>query len=58
MNWDGEHYADIATKGYPRLDAYPSDDALGSYAFFPLYPMLIRAVGAVTGLQDDALTCR
>src|SRR5690349_580313 len=36
MNWDGEHYADLATQGYPQLGASPSDEALGAYAFFPL----------------------
>ena len=55
MNWDGEHYSDLATQGYPPLGANPSDDALGSYAFFPLYPMLIRALAAVTGLGVGSL---
>ena len=55
MNWDGEHYSDLATQGYPPLGANPSDDALGSYAFFPLYPMLIRALASVTGLGVGTL---
>ena len=37
--WDAEHYLDIATDGYSGTEM----------AFFPLYPMLIRAVGALTG---------
>jgi hypothetical protein len=34
-NFDGEHYTSIAVGGY----------GLGEYAFFPLYPILIRFVG-------------
>lgn len=37
--WDAEHYLGIATKGYSGTEM----------AFFPLYPMLIRIVGALTG---------
>ena len=55
MNWDGEHYEELATQGYPALGADASDDALGAYAFFPLYPMLIRALSAVSGLGVGTL---
>jgi hypothetical protein len=37
--WDAEHYIKIATDGYSGTEM----------AFFPLYPLLIRAVGALTG---------
>jgi Gpi18-like mannosyltransferase len=37
--WDAVHYLDIATVGYQGTDM----------AFFPLYPLLIRAVGALVG---------
>lgn len=37
--WDAVHYIDIATKGYQGTDM----------AFFPLYPLLIRIVGAFAG---------
>ncbi len=37
--WDAVHYLDIATKGYGGTDM----------AFFPLYPLLIRILGALTG---------
>lgn len=37
--WDAVHYLDIATKGYHGTDM----------AFFPLYPFLIRVVGALAG---------
>jgi Gpi18-like mannosyltransferase len=37
--WDAVHYIDIATRGYQGTDM----------AFFPLYPFLIRVVGALAG---------
>ncbi|HZZ66240.1 MAG TPA: glycosyltransferase family 39 protein [Candidatus Baltobacteraceae bacterium] len=37
--WDAVHYIDIATIGYHGTDM----------AFFPLYPLLIKALGALTG---------
>jgi hypothetical protein len=37
--WDAVHYIDIATRGYLGTDM----------AFFPLYPLLIRLLGAVAG---------
>lgn len=37
--WDAVHYLDIATQGYQGTDM----------AFFPLYPLLIRAIGALAG---------
>ncbi|MBV8066551.1 MAG: glycosyltransferase family 39 protein [Candidatus Eremiobacteraeota bacterium] len=37
--WDAVHYLDIATHGYQGTDM----------AFFPLYPLLIRIVGALAG---------
>ncbi|HEY1428757.1 MAG TPA: mannosyltransferase family protein, partial [Candidatus Tumulicola sp.] len=37
--WDAVHYIDIATRGYLGTDM----------AFFPLYPLLIKLVGAVAG---------
>jgi hypothetical protein len=37
--WDAEHYIRIATDGYSGTEM----------AFFPLYPLLIRAIGALTG---------
>ncbi len=45
-NWDGVWYADIASKGY----THNPDE--GSYVvFFPLYPLLGRAVMKLTGLD-------
>ncbi|BDE06324.1 hypothetical protein WPS_16000 [Vulcanimicrobium alpinum] len=37
--WDAEHYLGIAAQGYSGTEP----------AFFPLYPLLIRALGALTG---------
>lgn len=39
-NWDAEHYTIIATQGYEGAN----------WAFFPLYPLLVRGWAAVTGL--------
>ena len=40
-NWDGQHYALLADRGY---QGHPH-----SHAFFPLYPMTIRAVQLILG---------
>jgi hypothetical protein len=54
--WDGWWYRQIAEHGYdPRLVPVQGGDGHwsmeeNSAAFFPLYPALIRAVSAVTGL--------
>ncbi|MFC1401689.1 MULTISPECIES: hypothetical protein [Streptacidiphilus] len=51
--WDGGFYLDIATHGYPHGFSYdPSGKLTGNtLAFFPLYPMLVRAVHEVTRLD-------
>jgi hypothetical protein len=46
FRWDSNWYGRIAQLGYEYLPDEPS-----SVAFFPLYPMCIRAVGAMTGAQ-------
>jgi hypothetical protein len=50
--WDGRLYTQIAAQGYPHGFTYtPSGQLTGNnLAFFPLYPLLIRAVHATTGL--------
>ncbi|HET8616357.1 MAG TPA: hypothetical protein VFL94_12590 [Actinomycetales bacterium] len=49
--WDGQWYEQIATRGYP--DGLPLNDSghvdYNSWAFFPLFPALVRLVMA-TGL--------
>ncbi len=54
MSWDAGWFVRVATEGYPHGYAY---DAAGQvtgngFAFFPLYPGLIRA-GILTGLSGD-----
>lgn len=46
--WDGQWYTQIANKGY---DYQP--EKRSSVAFFPLYPLLGRAVAFVTGLRTE-----
>lgn len=46
--WDGAYYRDIARDGY-RYDP----DKQGVIAFFPAYPMLIRAGVALTGARVE-----
>ncbi len=50
--WDGQWYQRIAEGGYP--DRLPVDDAgqlqQNEWAFYPMFPMLARALMALTGL--------
>lgn len=43
--WDALYYSDIARNGYPEPTGAPVFHA----AFFPLYPLLVRAVTPITG---------
>jgi hypothetical protein len=46
--WDGRWYLRIVTGGYPaHLGSGTGVDARSVHAFFPLYPMTVRAVQAV-----------
>jgi hypothetical protein len=47
--WDSAWYLDIAQRGYVF-----HADAQSSVAFFPLYPMLIRAVASIFGGSERA----
>jgi hypothetical protein len=47
--WDSAWYLDIAQRGYVFRD-----DAQSSVAFFPLYPLLIRAVASLFGGSERA----
>ncbi|MEU7106066.1 hypothetical protein ABZ951_13560 [Streptomyces sp. NPDC046215] len=53
LSWDGILYVDIARDGYPDSFSYTEDGRLtgNNLAFFPLFPMLIRAVHLLTGLS-------
>jgi hypothetical protein len=49
-SWDGQWYWDIAVNGYPTtVLAQDGRPAQTSLAFFPLFPLLVRAVMAVSG---------
>lgn len=48
--WDSGWYFDIAKRGY-----YYSADGQSSIAFFPLYPMLMRALASPFGATDRTL---
>lgn len=47
--WDGAWYVDIAEKGYGRL---PERESV--LAFFPAFPLSIRAASALTGMGPPA----
>jgi hypothetical protein len=48
-NWDCLRYVTIAKHGYPT--APTASDHMENWAFFPLFPMLIRAVTVLTTLS-------
>lgn len=49
--WDGQHYLDIVTGGYPSsLPTGTGDRAQSAHAFFPGFPALVRVVATLTGL--------
>jgi hypothetical protein len=48
--WDASHYIAVARFGYGN-PASPSPD--GGIGFFPLYPLLMRAVATLTGQTDS-----
>ncbi|MGW4381669.1 hypothetical protein [Kitasatospora sp. NPDC004531] len=51
-SWDGRHFLEIASGGYPDSYTYtPQGELTGNnLAFFPLFPWLVRLVHAVTPL--------
>ena len=53
-NWDGQWYERIATVGY-TLPSWPGEpggaDALWSFAFLPVFPAVVGAMMALTGLS-------
>lgn len=52
--WDGGWYLRIAASGYPgSLPGGTGSAAQSVHAFFPGFPLLIRAVAAVTGLAQS-----
>ncbi|MFC4039054.1 mannosyltransferase family protein [Dactylosporangium siamense] len=53
LAWDGGHFVRLAEDGYPQGYSYTTEGALtgNGLAFFPGYPMLVRIVHLVTGLE-------
>jgi hypothetical protein len=53
--WDGGYYTAIARDGYPAhvpsIGGHAAQSVLG---FFPLYPLVIRAVSTASGLSINA----
>jgi hypothetical protein len=55
-SWDGQWYWDIAVNGYPESALGPDGQPVQtSLAFFPLYPMLVRAIMQVTGIGFEVV---
>ncbi|MGH2704478.1 MAG: mannosyltransferase family protein [Actinomycetota bacterium] len=51
-SWDGSSYVAIAQHGYPaRVPELAGHATFSSIAFFPLLPLLIRALALATGLR-------
>jgi len=48
--WDSGWYLEVARDGYsPKLSSYPPSRDQGNFAFFPLYPLLLRTFGGLIG---------
>ncbi|MGB3571666.1 MAG: hypothetical protein WA783_02070 [Phormidesmis sp.] len=47
--WDSFWYMDIAQNGYSTSGPIPGSPDQTNFPFFPLYPMLMKLVGQVTG---------
>jgi len=47
--WDTGWYLDIATNGYSLPGTNPDAGNQANYAFFPLYPLLIKILGVIIG---------
>lgn len=45
--WDGQHYLDIVSHGYPT---HPDVAHFSTITFFPVFPLVVRFVKAVLGL--------
>nr|WP_128379777.1 hypothetical protein [Streptomyces cavernae] len=50
-SWDSPWYLHIAEHGYGRTMHFDSGRVFSDLAFFPVYPVLVRAVTAITGLS-------
>lgn len=51
-NWDGQWFRSIVERGYPTsLPTQGGEVIRNEWAFWPLYPLLVRAAMAITGLE-------
>lgn len=57
VKWDGSWYLDVARHGYNTALIHRPDGSLVNtdIIFFPLYPLLIAALGTITGLVHASL---
>jgi hypothetical protein len=55
LAWDAGWFVHVAQEGYPHTYTYSDTGTLvgNGLAFFPGYPMLVRGVHLITGLQPD-----
>lgn len=55
--WDAGWYRQIADNGYPETLPRDADGTVqqNAWAFFPLYPLLVRALTGLTGLGWDVV---
>lgn len=53
LNWDGDHFLTLATSGYPAATPGMPVTDLQRFAFYPLYPLLVRLVSG--GGRDEVL---
>ncbi|MCS0638273.1 hypothetical protein NX801_21985 [Streptomyces sp. LP05-1] len=55
LAWDAQHFVSIATEGYPDHFTHgPEGELTGNtLAFFPLFPLAVRAVHGLTGLGTE-----
>ncbi|MFD9715748.1 hypothetical protein [Streptomyces sp. NPDC059076] len=53
LSWDGQLYTSIAADGYPDGFSYDEnrEPAGNNLAFFPLYPLLVRGLHQLTGIE-------
>ena len=55
--WDGRNFLAIAADGYPTDPARDANGVITDprWAFFPVFPFLLRAAGVLTGLPIEVL---
>lgn len=51
VRWDSEWYISLAQGGYSPADLHPEQPGATNYAFYPLYPLLMRLLASVSGLS-------